>query len=312
MTKIRRVDFYPDDFIAGTVALSLVERGLFWTACAMIYSHGGPIEEADLRRLCPSHGRTFRIALDRLLALGKVLRQSDGKLDAKRCQSELKRAANRVANAYQNGSKGGRPSNEINAVAKPDGFEVSRARAPGRQQPSKQQLDILESSRDLGRCAPAREGAHEGTGPADAGSPVEPETGTRDAPWRDAEDNPVVLDDAERGERVKRIDELLAKLTGGTPAAAAVRDPVAYERAVRDTKRDAWLRALHAWASERLAGDDRMRAWEAINAGMTAGSRDATPKDARRLIDQLDRFHKAEQLRVGRIALGLETALAAE
>ncbi len=311
MTKIRRVDFYPDDYIAGTVALSLVERGIFWTACAMIYSHAGPIEEADLRRLCPSHGRTFRTALDRLLALGKLLRQSDGKLDAKRCQSELKRAANRVANAYQNGSKGGRPASDNNDLAKPDGFEPSRVRARGRQQPSKQQLDILESSRGLGRSAPARERAHEGTGPDDAGAPAATETGTREAPRRDAEE-PEVLSEEERADRVKRLDEVLAALTGGKPAGGEVRDPVAYERTVRDAKRDAWLRSLHEWASERLTGDDRMRAWEAIDAGMTAGSRDATPKDARRMLDQLDRFHKADLLRAGRVALGLESAHAAE
>ncbi len=309
MTKIRRVDFYPDDWIAGTAALSIDERGVYITACAMIYSHGGPIEKADLRRLCPGRSRTFKAALDRLLASGKLY-QIGPKLGQKRAETELERSQKRTEIWTKNGQTGGRPSNHINGLDKPSGFGSTRARATsGISQ--EHQLDSLESSRELGRSAPARERAHEGTGPDDAGAPAETETGTREAPRRDAEE-PEVLSEEERADRVKRLDEVLAALTGGKPAGGEVRDPVAYERTVRDAKRDAWLRGLHAWASERLAGDDRMRAWEAINAGMTAGSRDATPRDARRLIDQLDRFHKADLLAAGRRALGLESAHAAE
>src|SRR6185436_19778560 len=103
MTKIRRVDFYFDDWIGGNVPLTLAERGLFWTACAMIYSHGGLIELADLRRLCPGRGRAFKTALDRLLALGKLYQLGD-KIGSIRAELELKRSTIRVELAHNNGA----------------------------------------------------------------------------------------------------------------------------------------------------------------------------------------------------------------
>jgi uncharacterized protein YdaU (DUF1376 family) len=45
MSKVRRVDFSPDEWIAGTRELTMEERGAYWDVCALIYSRGGPIPD---------------------------------------------------------------------------------------------------------------------------------------------------------------------------------------------------------------------------------------------------------------------------
>ena len=89
--NIRRVDFYPDDWLSGTSQLTVFERGVYWTACALIYNQGGPIERAHLRLVCGGHGRPFNKGLSRLLALGKLIADGD-MIDQARCERELLRA----------------------------------------------------------------------------------------------------------------------------------------------------------------------------------------------------------------------------
>ncbi len=132
----------------------------------------------------------------------------------------------------------------------------------------------------LGRSAPSRRDA------SAAGDQRDAVEQTRDA---DA------LTPAERAERIAILDRVKSALNGGKPKGNGIRDPAAYERAVGDTKRDAWLVALHAWVSERFDGEQRMLAWEAINAAKNAGSRDATPKPVRKLLDEIDKLRIAEQ-----------------
>jgi uncharacterized protein YdaU (DUF1376 family) len=102
--KPRYYPFYPDEWLAGTLELSEFERGIYITACALMYSHGGPIEIGLLRKLCPSRGPRFKEALDQLLALGKMS-QTGLKLDVKRVSNELQKALKRVSNASQSASK---------------------------------------------------------------------------------------------------------------------------------------------------------------------------------------------------------------
>jgi uncharacterized protein YdaU (DUF1376 family) len=124
--KVRRIDHYPDDWIAGAIALTLEERGMHDTACNLIYSHGGPIDPDHLRRACPCHGRVFDRLLERLLYLGKLFMADDGKIDQKRCQTELKNARKRIETSRENGQKGGRWPSKNNTIAEPAGS--SRAR----------------------------------------------------------------------------------------------------------------------------------------------------------------------------------------
>lgn len=95
MPKICHVDFFADDWLSGTSELSLAERGLYITACALIYSRGEPVEREHLHRVCAVHGRTFNTLLDRLLALGKLVEEG-GKIGQKRAEKELKKARNRL------------------------------------------------------------------------------------------------------------------------------------------------------------------------------------------------------------------------
>jgi hypothetical protein len=121
--KIRHVDLRPDEFIAGTFGvLSPLQFAVHWAACLMIYSRGGPVDD-DADRLAAAFkapsGRMarqptlyrakVRVAVDELVAMGKLTRTQDGRLANGRAEDELARASNRIEKARLNGSKGGRP-----------------------------------------------------------------------------------------------------------------------------------------------------------------------------------------------------------
>jgi uncharacterized protein YdaU (DUF1376 family) len=125
--KVRRIDFYPDDWLAGTGMLTIDERGVYVTAVAAIGSEGGPITPDHLRKLCPGHKRVFNRVLDQLLMLGKLYETEDGKLGQKRCETELKQARNRIETSRENGQKGGRPSSKNKEITKPAGSARGRA-----------------------------------------------------------------------------------------------------------------------------------------------------------------------------------------
>jgi uncharacterized protein YdaU (DUF1376 family) len=111
--KIRRVDFYPDDWLAGTIGMSDADRGVYIQVLMGIYSHGGPIHIDDARKMC---GRQFERSVERLIRRSK-LTLIEQQLSSNRALTELQRATNRALKAQQNGAKGGRP----NVLAKPDG-----------------------------------------------------------------------------------------------------------------------------------------------------------------------------------------------
>ena len=124
--KIRRIDFSPDEWLAGTTDLSNDERGVYITLCALIYSRDGPVETAVLRAFCPGDLRPFKRCLEHLVELGKIQR-SGSKLSQKRCLNELEVSRKRIVTLVENGRKGGRPPKEINDIEKPTG-SPSRAR----------------------------------------------------------------------------------------------------------------------------------------------------------------------------------------
>lgn len=127
--KIRRIDFSPDEFIAGITALMRPEDlGVYWLICSLIYSRGEAIDD-DPEWLAgifkKTNPRTVRAALDRLVALEKV-QQSDGQLMVNRCRIELEASANRVRTAAENGAKGGRPSKYSSGLTKPAGLSAQK------------------------------------------------------------------------------------------------------------------------------------------------------------------------------------------
>jgi uncharacterized protein YdaU (DUF1376 family) len=119
--KIRRVDWYFDEWLAGTARLDAVERGVYVTICNLIYSHGGPIESEGLASLCGCHGNSFRRAMDRLKKLGKII-ENGSEISVKRCGKEIEKARIRLGKAKENGRKSGGRPNKINGVAKPPGY----------------------------------------------------------------------------------------------------------------------------------------------------------------------------------------------
>jgi uncharacterized protein YdaU (DUF1376 family) len=114
--KIRRIDFSPDEWIAGTLGMSLEEEALYLRIVVRIYSHGGalPSNPEKLSRLCGVRPQVMRRILPKLMP--KFI-ETGGKLTSNRCETEMKLARNRVESARSNGAKGGRP----NGLAKPGG-----------------------------------------------------------------------------------------------------------------------------------------------------------------------------------------------
>jgi Protein of unknown function (DUF1376). len=119
--KIRRIDFSPDEWLAGTVGMTAVELGVYWQACALIYSRDAPITDDLLIRAIAGDPRPIKNAIARLVAWDK-LQRSGSELTQKRCTSELEVSRNRIASASENGRKGGRPSSKIKDIEKPGGF----------------------------------------------------------------------------------------------------------------------------------------------------------------------------------------------
>jgi hypothetical protein len=155
MTDVCHVDFYGRDWLAGTIELTLEQRGMLATAEALIYSRGGPVTREHLHRACGVHGRTFNAILGRLLALGKLV-ESDGKIFQNRAEKELKKARNRLEKWSKN----------LDNSTKPNGYDYraegnARAFLATNQNPVKNQPTQPEDS------SPAR--AREAAPPEEAG-----------------------------------------------------------------------------------------------------------------------------------------------
>lgn len=121
MVKVRYVNFHADEWFAGTHLLDNAERGLYITACALMYSHGGPIEVDHLKGACRDHGNAFNRQLNRLLDLGKLVLEGT-QLTNKRVVNELEKADKRAINARQNGSK----NNKNKGLRNPLGVTINQ------------------------------------------------------------------------------------------------------------------------------------------------------------------------------------------
>lgn len=112
-SKVRKIDYYPDEYIAGVGGvLKADEQGVYWMVCTLIMSEGGAIEDNPRRvaSLCGIRPADAKRIVGRLLSLGKLTLDNEGKLSQKRAQSEVERSANRIQSASENGAKGGRPA----------------------------------------------------------------------------------------------------------------------------------------------------------------------------------------------------------
>lgn len=125
MGKVRKVDYRPDEYIAGVGGqLTAKEQGVYWMICTLVMSKNGPIDDDEerighLTKLRPSEARKV---IDRLVSLDKISR-IDGKLSQNRAEFETEKAQKRIETYTENGKKGGRPPNNNNELDKPTGFE---------------------------------------------------------------------------------------------------------------------------------------------------------------------------------------------
>lgn len=132
--KVRRIDYSADEFLVGTRGLSDAECGVYWRACSLIYSHGGPIPVDELRRWCSSRKNDFDAIVKRLVDGGKLTRNQH-ELGQTRAQRELERATKRAEKWRENGANGGRPVKENNAIEEPSGLSKNN-RASNDQLPT--------------------------------------------------------------------------------------------------------------------------------------------------------------------------------
>lgn len=102
--KMRYFPCYEDEWLVGQAPFDNATRGLYFTACLLMYSHGGPVEIAEVRRNCHDHGNAFKRQLDALVAAGKLLVNGPNIFN-KRVGNELKKASKRSTNGAENVGK---------------------------------------------------------------------------------------------------------------------------------------------------------------------------------------------------------------
>lgn len=123
------------------MSLSNAERGLYITACALIYSAGEAIPIAHLRAACRDHGNAFNHQLEVLQRLGKLILRG-GFVSNKRAINELENARKRSGNAREKARKRWRNNDEkecdsANNNGLDDDAALLRSNAPARNhQPS--------------------------------------------------------------------------------------------------------------------------------------------------------------------------------
>ncbi len=111
--KPRRADFYADDWLSGTMDLSIDEEGAYIRVCALIYSKGRSIPDDDrwLAGMCRVSTRRWRKLRHGLIDKGKIT-VMDGLVRQQRCEFELKRMAERSQKQAENVAKRWRKSVE--------------------------------------------------------------------------------------------------------------------------------------------------------------------------------------------------------
>ena len=132
--KGRRVDFYPDDWLAGTLELTIEEEGAYARVCFLIYSKGGPLPDNDrwLAGMCRVSTRRWRALRHALADKGKI-EIRDGRIYQARCERELEKARIRARKLAEIGSNGGRKSAEARAKSlKRNGTDQAKAQVRAR------------------------------------------------------------------------------------------------------------------------------------------------------------------------------------
>jgi len=104
---------YPSDFIAGTIGLSVEEKGAYAICLDLIYDRGRPIPD-DARWIAGACGcsiRKWNTLRSRLIEAGKLV-DLGGHLTNSRAEKEIENSAKISRKLSENGAKGGRKTPE--------------------------------------------------------------------------------------------------------------------------------------------------------------------------------------------------------
>lgn len=104
---------FPDNFIAGTVGLTLEEKGAYSLVLDLIYVRGGPVpdEPRYIAGVCNCSVRKWTAIRAKLVECGKI-HVVDGFLTNERAEKEIEKAAKDSRELAENGAKGGNKSAE--------------------------------------------------------------------------------------------------------------------------------------------------------------------------------------------------------
>ena len=125
LESLFRIDLYPQEWLVKTAHMTPVQRGVYITVCCLIYSDRGPISATD-RRIANMSNCSLRLVksvVDNLVDNNDLIILSDGKIDQKRCERELKKKRTHLENSTEGGRKKAEnesKSKENNAIASSD------------------------------------------------------------------------------------------------------------------------------------------------------------------------------------------------
>lgn len=107
---------FPDNFIAGTVGLTLEEKGAYSLVLDLIYVRGGPVpdEPRYIAGVCNCSVRKWNAIRQRLIDLGKI-EAVDGVLLNRRAEKELEISSETERERAESGRKGGEKTAENRA-----------------------------------------------------------------------------------------------------------------------------------------------------------------------------------------------------
>lgn len=139
---------FPDNFIAGTVGLTLEEKGAYSLVLDLMYVRGGPVpdEPRYIAGVCNCSVRKWNAIRAKLIDLGKI-HAVDGYLTNDRAEKEIENAAKDAQERAENGSKGGNKTAEnrtnINKFNGPRSASVQPTRATQNQHQIKKEGNLV-------------------------------------------------------------------------------------------------------------------------------------------------------------------------
>lgn len=119
---------FPDNFIAGTVGLTLEEKGAYSLVLDLMYVRGGPVpdEPRYIAGVCNCSVRKWNAIRQKLIESGK-LRVVDECLTNERAENEIEKSAKEAREFAENGAKGGNKAAENRAgSSKNNGLGAAR------------------------------------------------------------------------------------------------------------------------------------------------------------------------------------------